>query len=60
MAYSFGQSKLIPTANCVPTSPVFNVAVDPKMIPDHGTVIDRKIFIEFLNEFLSMFSSDEF
>lgn len=57
VAYTFTHCQLLPTTNCVPTSPIFNVAVDPKMIPDHGT-IDKGVFVRFLNDFLSTFSSD--
>jgi hypothetical protein len=59
VVFAFSQCELSPTTNCVPASPIFNVAVDPKMIPDHGT-IDRWVFIKFLSEFLSAFSSDNF
>jgi hypothetical protein len=58
VSYTFTHCELLPTTNCVPTSPIFNVAVDPKMIPDHGT-IDRAVFVRFLDEFLSTFSSDD-
>jgi hypothetical protein len=57
VAYTFSQCVLTPTTNCVPSSPIFNVSVDPKMIPDHGT-IDQLIFVHFLNEFLTTFSND--
>jgi hypothetical protein len=57
VAYTFTHCELLPTTNCVPTSPIFNVAVDPNMIPDHGT-IDRGVFVRFLDEFLSTFSDD--
>jgi hypothetical protein len=58
VAFTFTHCELLPTTNCVPTSPIFNVAVDPRMIPDHGT-IDRGVFVRFLDEFLATFSSDD-
>jgi len=40
LTYTFTRCQLLPTANCVHSSPIFNVAVDTQIIPDHGT-IDR-------------------
>ncbi len=33
VVFAFSQCELSPTTNCAPASPIFNVAVDPKMIP---------------------------
>ena len=38
--------------------PLFVVAVDKKIIPDHNT-IDRERFLTFLREFLLAFTSDK-
>ena len=57
LAYTFTRCQLLPTTNCVPNDPVFNVAVDPAIIPDHDT-IDRWVFIRFLIEFMFAFSSN--
>jgi hypothetical protein len=57
VTYPFTRCALIPTTNCVPNDPVFNVAVDPAIIPDHDT-IDRWVFIRFLAEFMFAFSSN--
>jgi hypothetical protein len=53
----FTHTELVPRTNCVANDPVFVVAVDPRIIPDHNT-IDRGIFIRFLGEFLFTFSSE--
>jgi hypothetical protein len=55
--YNFTRCQLAPLTNYVPTDPVFNVAVDPAIIPDHDT-IDRWIFVRFLIEFMFAFSSN--
>jgi hypothetical protein len=57
LAYVFTRCQLLPTTNCIPNDPVFNVAVDPAIIPDHDT-IDRWVFIRFLAEFMFAFSSN--
>jgi len=57
LTYSFSHCELVATTNCIPNNPIFNVAVDRKLIPDHGT-IDNWMFIRFLGEFLSVFSSN--
>ncbi len=56
LVYSFSRCELDPRANCRRDDPIFNVAVDPKLIPDHDT-IDRPQFLWFLGEFLAAFSS---
>jgi len=53
----FTHTELVPRTNCVANDPVFVVAVDPRIIPDHNT-IDRGIFIRFLGEFLITFSNE--
>lgn len=53
----FSHTELVPRTNCVANDPVFVVAVDSPIIPDHNT-IDRGIFIRFLGEFLFVFSND--
>jgi hypothetical protein len=56
LVYTFTHCQLLPRPNCRRSDPVFNVAVDPAIIPNHST-IDRWVFIRFLSEFLSAFSS---
>jgi alpha-beta hydrolase superfamily lysophospholipase len=56
LTYTFGHVQLIPRTNCIRQDPVFNIAVDPKIIPDHDT-ITLPIFTRFLSEFLTAFSS---
>src|ERR1700685_3559828 len=56
-SFMFPQTKLVARSPKDPTlSPIFNVAVSPALIPDHDT-IDRPAFIQFLAEFISLFSS---
>ena len=56
--FMFARTKLVPRSPNDPTlSPIFNVAVTPALIPDHNT-IDRPSFIQFLAQFISLFSSD--
>jgi hypothetical protein len=57
LTYRFTHTELVPRANCVANDPVFVVAVDSRIIPDHST-IDRGIFIRFLGEFLFTFSNE--
>jgi hypothetical protein len=54
--YNFPRCQLAATNHWVHNDPIFNVAVDPAIIPDHDT-IDRDIFIHFLVQFLFVFSS---
>lgn len=56
LTYTFSHCRLLARTNCVRNDPVFNVAVDPSIIPDHNT-IDRPVFIRFLSEFLAVFAS---
>lgn len=56
LSYTFSRCQLLARTNCVRNDPVFNVAVDPNIIPDHDT-IDRPVFIRFLSEFLAVFAS---
>jgi hypothetical protein len=56
LTYAFSHCKLVARTNYVRNDPVFNVAVDPNIIPDHNT-IDRPVFIRFLGEFLGVFAS---
>jgi Alpha/beta hydrolase of unknown function (DUF900) len=53
----FTHTELVPRTNCIANDPVFVVAVDSRIIPDHNT-IDRGIFIRFLGEFLFTFSNE--
>ncbi|HXI71065.1 MAG TPA: hypothetical protein VNN22_11985 [Verrucomicrobiae bacterium] len=56
---NFPQAQLVPKHAEDPTlSPIFNVAVNPRLIPNHNK-IDRTIFIQFLAEFIALYSSDE-
>ena len=56
---NFPQAQLVPKHAEDPTlSPIFNVAVNPRLIPNHNK-IDRTIFIQFLAEFITLYSSDE-
>jgi hypothetical protein len=57
LTYRFTHTELVPRTNCVANDPVFVVAVDSRIIPDHNT-IDRGIFIRFLGEFLFAFSNE--
>ncbi len=57
LTYRFTHTELVPRTNCVANDPVFVIAVDPRIIPDHNT-IDRGIFIRFLGEFLFTFSNE--
>jgi hypothetical protein len=57
LTYRFTHCELVPRTNCVANDPVFVVAVDSRIIPDHNT-IDRGIFIRFLGEFLFTFSNE--
>ena len=57
LTYRFTHTELVPRTNCVANDPVFVVAVDSRIIPDHNT-IDRGIFLRFLGEFLFTFSSE--
>jgi hypothetical protein len=54
--YTFSHCQLLARPYCVRNDPVFNVAVDPNIIPSHDT-IDRPVFIRFLSEFLAVFAS---
>jgi uncharacterized Fe-S cluster protein YjdI len=56
LTYKFAHCQLVPTTNCVRNDPVFNVVVDPAIIPSHDD-IDRGVFIRFLADFLFTFSS---
>jgi hypothetical protein len=57
LTYRFTHCALVPRPNCIPNDPVFVVAVDARIIPDHNT-IDRGIFLRFLGEFIFTFSND--
>ncbi len=56
LSYKFTRCELLARPNCIHNDPVFNVSVDPNIIPDHDT-IDRPVFIRFLAEFLAAFAS---
>jgi hypothetical protein len=58
LTYKFTHCELDPRTNSLSSSPVFVVSVDPKIIPDHGT-IDRGVFTRFLAEFLATLSEDQ-
>jgi hypothetical protein len=57
LTYRFTHTELVPRTNCIPNDPVFVVAVDSRIIPDHN-MIDRSIFMRFLGEFLFTFSNE--
>ena len=57
-SYQFSSSKLVPRENLILHMPVYNVSVDPAIIPDHGT-IDTPAFLTFLREFVSAFAGQE-
>jgi hypothetical protein len=52
-----GHALLQPRDTNYPFMPLFVVAVDPKIIPDHNT-IDNKAFLKFLSEFLLEYSGE--
>ncbi|HEY5504570.1 MAG TPA: hypothetical protein VIK28_05375, partial [Sedimentisphaerales bacterium] len=52
-----GHALLQPRDTNHPFMPLFVVAVDPKIIPDHNT-IDKKPFLKFLSEFLLEYSGE--
>ena len=56
LIYTFSHCQLLARPDCVRNDPVFNVAVDPNIIPSHDS-IDRPVFIRFLSEFLAVFAS---
>lgn len=58
LTYDFTHCRLQPTTNCLRNNPVFNVAVEPAIIPDHNK-IDQPVFIRFLSEFLAAFASSD-
>ena len=56
LVFDFLRCRLAPTPHCVPNDPVFNVAVDPALIPDHDTIFQAN-FVHFLVQFLFEFSA---
>jgi hypothetical protein len=55
--YSFIGSDLKPRADHNPRIPLYVVSVDPKIIPNHGS-IDKKPFLRFLEQFVTAFTPD--
>jgi hypothetical protein len=56
LTFDFSNSRLLPREDALRTDPIFNVSVDPRIIPDHDT-IDRWVFMRFLSEFIATFAS---